>query len=64
MAKQGSVKGASMISHGLKEFGYGKSMRDGLDRLARESREAGRQEAINYLKNLNIFERILGRKIG
>ena len=62
-----ATKGAALIAHNLKE--YGGSMQGGLERLAKESRTAGKQEGfrqgIKYaLNEFNLLERIVGHKIG
>lgn len=57
MARQ--PRGAAQITHNLKEFGHG-SMKKGLERLANESRQAGRQDMINYFQRLSLLERVFG----
>ena len=56
-------KGAAQIAHNLKV--YGGSMRGGLERLERESRNKGRREGFNQgmdyaLHKLSLFERVFG----
>lgn len=57
MARQ--PRGAAQITHNLKEFGHG-SMKKGLERLANEYRQAGRQDMINYFQRLSLLERVFG----
>ncbi|MBQ8312959.1 MAG: hypothetical protein IJX84_07140 [Clostridia bacterium] len=57
-----TVKGAAMITHVLKEYGNGKSMVDGIKRIAVEQRQQGFQQGVNYaLQNLSFVERLVGR---
>ena len=53
------LNGAAQITHNLKTFGNG-SMKKGLERLSHESRQAGRQEMLNYFQQLSLFEKIFG----
>ena len=58
------LRGAPVTTHGLKEYGYGKSMEAGLRRLRAESKREGFQLGVNYaLQKLSLAERILGRQI-
>ena len=62
------LHGAAVTTHNLKEYGYGKSMAAGLERLAKESRQSGQregfQQGFNYaMKNMSVLERLLGRRI-
>lgn len=59
----GKLKGASMITHALKEYG-GKSMADGIKRIAAEQRQQGFQQGVEYaMRNMNILERLVGHPI-
>ena len=64
MSKKGSLQGAPAFTHALKEYGYGKSMYDGVKRIKSESKQEGFQAGIDFaLHRLSLAERILGRKI-
>jgi len=63
-----NLHGASVITHWLKEYGYGKGMTAGIERLAKESRQAGQRDGfklgVNYaLTRMTVAERLLGRQI-
>ena len=53
------LKGAAQITHNLKTYGNG-SMQKGLERLSNESRQAGRQEMLNFFSKLSFIERVFG----
>lgn len=53
------LNGAAQITHNLKTYGHG-SMQKGLERLSNESRQAGRQDMINYFQRLSLLERVFG----
>ncbi len=53
------LNGAAQITHNLKTYGNG-SMKKGLERLSNESRQAGRQEMLNYFQRLSLLERVFG----
>ncbi len=54
-----NLKGAALLTHKLKEHGGG-SMKKGLERVSKESREAGRQEMLDYFQKLSLLERVFG----
>ena len=57
----GKMKGASLFTHALKEYGGGKSMADGIKRIAVEQRQQGFQQGIEYaLRKMSILERLIG----
>ena len=61
------LRGAPVTTHGLKEYGYGKSMVAGLERLTRESRQAGQREGFQQgiqdaLQRMSVLERLVGRQ--
>lgn len=62
------LHGAPITTHGLKEYGLGKSMVAGLERLAKESRQAGQREGFQQgvqfaLQRMSVIERLLGRQL-
>ena len=62
MARGGRIQGASAFTKALKEYGGGKSMEDGLKRVATEQRQQGFQQGVRYaLNNLSLLERVIGR---
>jgi len=64
MARGGRIQGASAFTKALKEYGGGKSMADGLKRVANEQRQQGFQQGVNYaLKRLSLIERLTGHQI-
>lgn len=46
MADEKKLHGAAAFTHALKEYGGGKSMVEGVKRIARESRDQGRLEGV------------------
>ncbi|MGN0753513.1 MAG: hypothetical protein ACI4ME_03570 [Aristaeellaceae bacterium] len=57
------LKGASKLTHALKEYG-GKSMADGIKRIATEQRQQGFQQGVKYaLCKMSILERLVGHPI-
>lgn len=59
----GKLKGASALTHALKEYG-GKSMADGIKRIAVEQRQLGFQQGVEYtLRKMSIWERLFGHPI-
>lgn len=63
-----TLHGAAAITHSLKEYGLGKRMVAGLERLTQESRRAGQQEGFEQgiqfaLQRMSVIERLLGRKL-
>ena len=61
------LHGAPVITHKLKEYGFGKSMVAGLERLTKESRQAGQregfQQGVQYaLQRMSVLERLVGRQ--
>lgn len=64
MRKAGRVQGASAFTHALKEYGGGKSMEAGVKRIAKESKQQGFQQGVNYtLQRMSLLERLLGYQI-
>ncbi len=62
MSTQQTLKGAPAITHRLKVYGHG-HMENGLRRLAQEHQKKGFQQGISYaLKNLTVFERLIGHQ--
>ena len=60
----GKVQGASAFTHALKEYGGGKSMAEGVKRIAKENRQQGFQQGVNFaLQRLSLAERLLGRQM-
>ena len=60
----GKMKGASLFTHALKEYGGGKSMADGVKRIAFEQRQQGFKQGIEYaLQHMGLFERLLGHPL-
>lgn len=60
----GKMKGASLFTHALKEYGGGKSMADGVKRIAFEQRQQGFKQGIEYaLQHMSLFERLLGHPL-
>lgn len=59
-----NTRGASSITHGLKVYSGGKSMRAGIEKLAFDQRQQGFRQGVDYaLRNLSLLERILGRRL-
>ena len=59
------LKGAADITHSINEYGGNNGMREGLKKIAADSRRSGQQEGfqrgINYaLQKLSLLERIAG----
>ena len=53
---------AAEFTHALKEYGGGKSMADGVKRIAKESQQKGFQQGVTYaLEKLSLIERLTGR---
>ena len=60
----GNTRGASSITHRLKAYSGGKSMRAGIEKLALEQRQQGFKQGVDYaLRKLSLLERILGRRL-
>ena len=65
MEKRGEIQGAAAFTHALKEYGGGKSMAAGVQRIKKESKQEGFQIGISYaLQRLSLIERVMGREIG
>lgn len=62
------LKGSAKVTHSLKEYGNGQSMKKGIQRLMIESREAGQREGFQQgvqfaLQRMTLLQRLFGGKI-
>lgn len=57
------LKGAAVITSGLKEYGYGESMEQGIKRMQKEAEREGYRKCERKYQRMNLIERVFNRNI-
>lgn len=58
------LSGGAQLTNALKEYGYGESMKAGLNRLAKEQRTEGFKQGVAHaLKNVTFWDFVRGKKL-